>query len=128
MDNPVDDSPPIEPVAQEEIPAPTETPEVGEVEIHWEGYPDGSKPEPPFRLVEGEEYDNNRKLANAANAKLHNEDPSLDGLQVHEVKPVKFGGSPDEPGNKIFLTPEEHQEYTRFWNNELRRLGESGKE
>jgi toxin YxiD len=123
----MEDLSPVEPIVQEELPPAPEVNETSEVEIDFAGYPDGPAPAPPFRLVEGDEYENNRRLANSANARLHNEDPSLDGLEIHEVKPVKFGGSPDDPGNKVFLTPEEHQQFTNFWNGELRRLNEEGK-
>lgn len=37
------------------------------------------------------------------------------GLQIHEIHPVKFGGSPTDLLNKVFLTPEEHRLYNTFW-------------
>ncbi len=96
--------------------------EIKQVEIDWNGYPDGPRPSPPFWIIEAKEYEQNRALANEFNNQLHREDPSLDGLEIHEVKPIKFGGSPIDITNKIILTPEEHMKYTRFWNKELRRL------
>ena len=86
----------------------------------WTGYPDAPKPEGPFRILEGEEYSMARKAANNANAKIHKNRPDLKGIQIHEMKPVKFGGSPIDIDNKIALTPKEHAKYTSFWNKILR--------
>jgi hypothetical protein len=88
--------------------------------INWEGYPGGPKPTGPFRIVEGQEYESARESANQANQAMHRADPSLAGKQIHEVHPVKFGGSPTNPGNKIALTPQEHAAYTTWWNRLLR--------
>ena len=41
--------------------------------------------------------------------------PHLKGLQIHEVHPVKFGGSPTDPANKIYLSPTAHSQYTNFF-------------
>jgi hypothetical protein len=85
----------------------------------WSGYPDGPKPEGPFRIVEGQEYENARALADQTNRTLHRDNSSLEGLDIHEVHPVKFGGSPTDLDNKIFVTPREHAKYTTWWNNVL---------
>ena len=88
----------------------------------WTGYPDDvPKPEGSFRLLEGEEYERAREEANKANQELHKLHPEWDGLEIHEIKPVKFGGSPTDIANKIALAPEKHAGYTVFWNNLLRR-------
>ncbi|MNR27206.1 hypothetical protein D3C85_1444670 [compost metagenome] len=42
------------------------------------------------------------------------------GKEIHEIKPVKFGGSPTDQANKIILSPQEHQQYTNFWNKLMR--------
>ena len=47
----------------------------------WSGYPDGPKPEGPFRILEGEEYENARVLKDQANRALHRSDPDLKGLR-----------------------------------------------
>lgn len=86
----------------------------------WSGYPDGPKPEGPFRILEGEEYKNARAFADQTNRDLHKDTPGLKGLNIHEVHPVKFGGSPTDLDNKIFLTPQEHARYTTWWNNLLK--------
>lgn len=97
--------------------------ELLEFEIEdWAEYPEGPRPEGPFRLLEGEEYENARDLANKTNRELHKEHPEWDGLQIHEIQPVKFGGSPTDLNNKIALTPEEHSEYTVWWNNHQRQM------
>jgi len=88
----------------------------------WKGYPAGGiKPTGPFRLLEGAEYTSARNLANSTNLGLRRANPEmLQGLQIHEIHPVKFGGSPTSLSNKTFLTPAQHAEYTNFWNSLLR--------
>jgi hypothetical protein len=44
------------------------------------------QPSGPFVLLEGAEYAAARSEANQANRALHAADPSLDGLQVHEIQ------------------------------------------
>lgn len=39
---------------------------------------------------------------------------------VHEIEPVKFGGSPTDPANKIALTVDEHKQYNAFWRKHRR--------
>jgi filamentous hemagglutinin len=84
----------------------------------WTGYPEYlPKPEGPFRLLEGPEYDAARDAANAANNALRAENPGLKGWEVHEIQPVKFGGSPTAIDNKIPLPPSVHRgEVTPWWN------------
>ena len=85
------------------------------------GYPENApQPKGYYRLLDGDEYSNARRLANTTNSRLHRMNPELAGLQIHEVHPVKFGGSPDLLTNKLFLTPERHSEFTVFWNNFMR--------
>jgi RHS repeat-associated protein len=95
--------------------------------IDWSGYPTvGGVPRPagPFRLLEGEEYSAARSAANAANRQLHTDaEGLLKGLQIHEVQPVKFGGSPVDPANKVALDPLDHAKYTVWWNRLQRGLG-----
>ncbi|RME56046.1 HNH endonuclease [Candidatus Parcubacteria bacterium] len=90
--------------------------------IDWAGYPNGPKPEGPFRILEGEEYEKARKAANSVNRAMHRANPSLQGLQIHEIHPIKFGGSPTDLTNKIPLTRPEHAQYTTWWNRLLRNL------
>jgi hypothetical protein len=90
--------------------------------LDWHGYPAGGpKPNGPFRLLEGVEYSAARQAANSANRALRTSNPSaFEGLQIHEIQPVKFNGSPTDMANKIFLTPEQHIQYTNFWNALMR--------
>jgi hypothetical protein len=73
-----------------------------------------------FEIIDGDEYNTARKLADSTNANLHKQYSHLDGLQIHEMHPVKFNGSPIDVDNKIALTPKEHAKYTTFWNRILR--------
>lgn len=84
--------------------------------VDWSSYPEGApKPKGFYRILEGEEYDTARKLANSVNNGLHRSNPSLAGLDIHEIHPVKFGGSPSDTMNKLFLTRKEHNEFSAFW-------------
>ena len=80
------------------------------------------QPEGPFRLLDGQEYQDARNAANLENRAIHASDPSFDGLQIHEVHPVKFGGDPTNPANKVGLTQAEHAQYTTWWNCLQRKL------
>ena len=46
------------------------------------------------------------------------------GCKIHEIAPVKFGGSPTDLSNKIAVTPAEHSGMTTFWNRLRRDLQE----
>lgn len=93
----------------------------------WTGYPEElPKPEGPFRILEGEEYNTARNLANKTNANIHKSRPDLKGTQIHEMHPVKFGGSPTDIDNKIALSPKEHARYTAYWNRALRNMKNGG--
>jgi hypothetical protein len=90
----------------------------------WGGYPANlPKPTGPFRLVDGAEYDAARIAANNANRAMHRADPTLSGFQIHEIQPVKFGGSPTDPLNKIPLTRTDHSAASVWWNQLQRSLG-----
>lgn len=88
----------------------------------WDGYPSWAVwPTGPFRLISGAEYDEARRAANTANAALRKANPDMySGKQIHEIHPVKFGGSPTDPANKVALTPAEHAQLTNFWNQLMR--------
>jgi RHS repeat-associated protein len=98
---------------------------MGNPKIDWSSYPQNPKvpkPKGPIRVIEGAEYEIARAQANAANRALHRANPSLQGLHIHEIKPVKFGGNPVDIVNKVPLTPAEHMEFTKWWNNLLNML------
>jgi hypothetical protein len=83
----------------------------------WSGYPDGvPQPEGPFRLREGDDYKNARNAADNKNQSIHRNNPALKDKQIHEIKPVKHGGSPTDPANKVALSPAQHRLFTTFWN------------
>jgi filamentous hemagglutinin len=93
----------------------------------WEGYSAlVPKPKGPFRLPEGVEYDAARGAADKAN-RIFRRKQGLVGkpVDVHEIHPVKFGGSPTDPANKIVLPRDVHQQQvTPWWNQLLKDLGE----
>jgi len=89
----------------------------------WSGYPAGvPKPAGPLRLVEGAEYDAARAAANQANNEIRLQQ-GLRGqpVDVHEIQPVKFGGSPTDPANKIILDRTLHRKQVTPWWNQLQR-------
>jgi filamentous hemagglutinin len=97
--------------------------------IDWSHYPEGlRKPEGPFRLLDEDQYEVARNAANKANAALRRADPeSYVGKEIHEVHPVRFGGSPTDLANKVPLPTQFHrQEVTPWWNrlqSAVERLG-----
>ncbi len=106
--------------------APTPTALDGSFSVtDWSKHPTAGnvpKPDGPFRILDGAEYGTARNAANKANQKIHRNDPSLKGRDIHEVHPVKFGGSPTDPANKVPLTRKQHSEYTNWWNNLQRSI------
>jgi hypothetical protein len=92
--------------------------------VGWTNYPSwAQKPDGPLRVLSGVEYDDARRAANSANAALRRANPeAYQGMQIHEIHPVKFGGNPTDTANKIALKPGEHAELTNFWNQLLRDL------
>ena len=97
----------------------------------WKGYPKGlPKPEGPFRILEGAEYEAARKAANQVNQTIRRADPKAAiGKEIHEIQPVKFGGSPTDPVNKIRLPSNEHrQQVTPWWNKLLRAMQDNSGE
>lgn len=89
----------------------------------WSGYPAGvPRPQGPFRMVEGAEYDAARKAANKANASIRREQGLVgQPVDVHEVQPVKFGGSPTDPANKVVLPRDTHRQQVTPWWNQLQK-------
>jgi len=92
----------------------------------WSGYPAGvPRPQGPFRMLEGAEYDTARKAANKANASIRREQSLIrQPVDVHEIQPVKFGGNPTDPANKVVLPRDVHrQQVTPWWNQLQNDLG-----
>jgi hypothetical protein len=73
-------------------------------------------------LLQGDEYNESRTAANRANRAIHNADSSLKGMHIHEIQPVKFGGSPIDMSNKIALSLSEHAKATSWWRALQRHL------
>ena len=100
--------------------------EVGTLSVvDWTGYPKGyPQPSGTFRLLQGREYTNARILASKTNRTLRSENPGIfEGAQIHEIKPVKFGGSPTDAANKIVIPRSVHeQQFTPWWNRLQRDL------
>ncbi|WP_161604458.1 polymorphic toxin-type HINT domain-containing protein [Roseiconus nitratireducens] len=91
------------------------------------GYPDSlPKPSGPLRLLSGDEYTAARKEANKANQRIRRNDPSgTKGMEIHEIQPVKFGGDPADPKNKVIISRDFHRkEVTPWWNRLLRQLNQ----
>lgn len=90
----------------------------------WNTYPRGvPRPTGPFRLLSGAEYDEARRAANAANKSIHRTNSDFKGMDIHEVQPVKFGGSPTDPSNKIPLNRiPVHTDLSNWWQSVRRSI------
>ncbi|QDQ26011.1 hypothetical protein FNU76_06395 [Chitinimonas arctica] len=91
----------------------------------WKGYPPGvPKPTEPMRLLKkgSAEYDAARKAADAANKALR-KDLDLKGkpVDIHEVQPVKFNGSPTDPANKVIIDRSLHRQQVTPWWTDLQK-------
>ena len=88
----------------------------GEIEItDWDGYPEGGpKPDGKLKLQSKEDMKALVKQKNVANRKYHRLHPECKGMDIHEIHPVKFGGSPTDFNNKIPLDPTAHDQYSSF--------------
>ncbi|NWB83728.1 hemagglutinin repeat-containing protein [Pseudomonas gingeri] len=114
-------------VAESAVPRVSIDPPPGSFSISdWTGYPEGvPAPQGPFRLLEGAEYNAARNAANNANSTLRREQGLVgQPVDVHEINPVKFGGSPTDSSNKIILPRDVHrQQVTPWWNQLQKDLG-----
>ncbi|MGR3808245.1 VENN motif pre-toxin domain-containing protein [Pasteurella testudinis] len=99
--------------------------------IDWNGYPNEvPKPNGPFRLISGDEYNLARREANKINSKLRRENDLVGkSIDIHEIKPIKFGGSPSDEKNKIFLDSSIHRkDVTPWWNRLQKNIEERNNE
>jgi hypothetical protein len=48
------------------------------------------------------------------------------GTEIFEVKPVKFGGNPTDPRNKIKVDRKTHIQLVRYWNRLLHDVTDRG--
>ncbi|MBI5653894.1 MAG: hypothetical protein HZC40_26115 [Chloroflexi bacterium] len=91
--------------------------------IDWRGYPSNlPRPPGPFNVLTGQIYKDALKAKNNANNAMHKSDPDLKGKQLHEIHPVKLGGSATDPANKIPLSLRDHIPVTVWWNKFLNKL------
>ena len=94
--------------------------------MDWSDYPDDYVPVPDKNKVrtflEGENYTEVRDTANNFNRKLRAADPyySNNGLEIHEIEPVKMGGSPTDISNKVAIQSQVHRTYETPWWNKIR--------
>ena len=98
----------------------------------WSKYPDDYVPLPnknkEWRLLEGDEYELARRQANEANKNIRNGDNyySDNRLEIHEIEPVKFGGSPIDLDNKTAIQGRVHRKYVTSWWNKIRNEVKKG--
>jgi RHS repeat-associated protein len=91
----------------------------------WANYPSAiPKPKGPFKILEGAEYDAARKAANKANQAIRKANPeAYKGLEIHEIQPVKYGGSATDAANKIAIPRDYHRKVvTPWWNDNMRSI------
>lgn len=113
-------------------PVPKPAGEIGSFSVvDRSGFPDPDLfPSGPLRLVEGEEYAAARAAGNEATRQVRRDasaagvDPS--GMDVHHIQPVKFGGSPTDPGNLLLIPHEIHQELNIWWSRLQRSVQQGG--
>lgn len=94
----------------------------------WAEFPAGvPRPTGAINLIDGAAYDAARKAANRMNdilrrfaVKYHGN--ALKGMDIHEIVPVKFGGSPTALANKIPLSRTVHRQYVSPWFERLQNL------
>jgi hypothetical protein len=53
---------------------------------------------------------------------LRTRDLNLRGKEIFEITPITLGGSPTDPGNKVFLSRAQHIEAVRYWNRIIKEL------
>lgn len=93
--------------------------------IDWSDYPSHIVPKPKgsLQFLDGAEYNEALRLKNLENSKLRKGDPiAYKGFDIHEIQPVKFGGSPIDITNKLKVPTPLHQKYVTPWWNRLQRM------
>ena len=89
----------------------------------WADFPAGvPRPTGPINLIDGAAYEAARASANTFNRSMSRRfglGPA--GYEIHEIVPVKFGGSPTALSNKVGLLDTLHSEVTT-WFGRLQRL------
>ena len=92
----------------------------------WSDYPDDYVPVPDqnkvWTFLEGDEYNSARDSANIFNRNMRAADPyyANNGLEIHEIEPVKMGGSPTDINNKTAIQSQVHRRYVTPWWSKIR--------
>ena len=100
----------------------------------WSDYPDDYVPVPDknqiWTFLEGDDYKGVRDTADAFNRNMRSSDPyySNNGLEIHEIEPVKMGGSPTDLNNKVAIQSQVHRRYVTPWWNKKRNEVKKGLE
>lgn len=89
----------------------------------WNSFPAGvPRPTGPINLLDGDAYAAARQAANRANRPLSQGFGLNEArYQVHEIDPIKFGGSPTDLVNKVGLPRSLHSQVTA-WFARLQQL------
>lgn len=70
----------------------------------------------PILYLQGDEYLNNLRIKNNVNKSLHRKYPFfLKELEIHEIQPIKFNGSPFTLRNRMIIPKSQHIKFTSFW-------------
>ena len=91
----------------------------------WSDYPDDYVPVPDknkvWTFLEGDEYNSARNSANTFNRNMRSADPyyANNRLEIHEIEPVKMGGSPTDINNKTAIQSQVHRRYVTPWWNKI---------
>ena len=92
----------------------------------WSDYPDDYVPVPDknkvWTFLEGDEYNSARDSANTFNRNMRSDDLyyANNRLEIHEIEPVKMGGSPTDINNKTAIQSQVHRRYVTPWWNKIR--------
>ena len=93
----------------------------------WSDYPDDYVPVPDqnkvWTFLEGDEYNSARDSANIFNRNMRAADPyyANNGLEIHEIEPVKMGGSPTDINNKTAIQSQVHRRYVTPWWSKIKK-------
>ena len=96
----------------------------------WSDYPDDYVPMPDtdtvWTLRIGDDYEKARDAADTVNKAIRKKDNyhSKNQLEIHEIIPVKFGGSPTDISNKVGIQGKAHRRYVTPWWNSIQAEAE----
>jgi hypothetical protein len=94
----------------------------------WADFPAGvPRPTGPINLIDGPAYDAARRAADQMNGVLRRHGVKyygnpLKGMDIHEIVPVKFGGSPTALANKHPLLRSVHRQNVSPWFERLKQM------